>query len=95
MVRLSALSKNYERATNSLDPWEGGNVMANKKHPDILKRGVEVWNEWRRKHPTIRPNLRRADLSEANLRRADLSKADLSKADLSKALQPHFLITAM
>jgi hypothetical protein len=55
--------------------------MANKKHLNILKQGVSVWNEWRKKNKNVRP-----DLSGANLSKADLSKADLSGADLSGAI---------
>jgi len=36
--------------------------MENKKHLDLLKKGVVVWNEWRREHPDIRPDLSREDL---------------------------------
>lgn len=54
--------------------------MANQEHLDILKQGVEIWNQWRIEHTLIQPDLR-----EANLTRADLSSADLSKANLSKA----------
>jgi hypothetical protein len=32
--------------------------MANQEHLEILKQGVKVWNEWRREHPDIRPDLR-------------------------------------
>ena len=31
--------------------------MANPEHLAILKRGVEVWNEWREDHPETRPDL--------------------------------------
>ncbi len=31
--------------------------MANLEHLDILKRGVDVWNEWREEHPEIEPDL--------------------------------------
>ncbi len=53
--------------------------MANQKHLDILKQGVETWNLWRKKHPSILP-----DLSNA-----DLNSADLDDADLNSALQLH------
>jgi|SRR6267142_494807 len=52
--------------------------MANKKHMKILKKGVAAWNEWRVRHPEIRP-----DLSGSNFNRADLSGAILFQADLS------------
>ena len=50
--------------------------MANQEHLDILKQGVQAWNQLRKEHPNIRPNLYRANLSGANL---------------SEALQPHLL----
>ncbi len=69
--------------------------MANPDHLDILKQGVDIWNEWRKQHPEIQPDLIQADLSEvdlslvnlslANLWRANLWQANLSGADLSKA----------
>jgi len=36
--------------------------MANEAHLTVLKGGVAAWNEWREKHPEIRP-----DLADANL----------------------------
>ena len=59
--------------------------MANPEHLEILKQGVEVWNEWREKNPYFFPDLSRAYLLEANLERADLRGADLRKANLSVA----------
>jgi uncharacterized protein YjbI with pentapeptide repeats len=69
--------------------------MANQAHLDILQQGVEVWNAWRAKEPSTRPDLSQADLSgvfsrngepsaKPNLSHADLSGADLSGADLSR-----------
>ena len=59
--------------------------MANPEHLKILKQGVEVWNEWRKKNPDIVPDLSNADLWEANLIGADLKGADLSDTDLEGA----------
>jgi hypothetical protein len=69
--------------------------MANKEHLSILKQGVEVWNQWRKEHPDIQPDLIRANLRGAfliganfigaNLRGADLVDADLRNANLSEA----------
>jgi len=64
--------------------------MANKTHLAILKKGVKVWNEWRRKNYQIKPDLSdakltRADLSEANFNWTNLSGADLSMTNLSGA----------
>jgi hypothetical protein len=67
----------------------GPKLVVNPEYLELLRRGVDVWNEWRAKEPSVRPNLRRADLrgaslSEANLSGADLSGADLSGVDLSR-----------
>jgi len=59
--------------------------MATKEHLAILRQGVEAWNRWREKNPTIGPDLSVADLIRANLSGANLSTADLSVADLSGA----------
>lgn len=57
--------------------------MANEEHLAILKQGVEVWNEWRKENPKIRPVLRAVELTEANLHGADLHEADLDWTNLS------------
>ena len=52
--------------------------MFNQEQLELLKQGVEVWNNWREKNPSKVE----VDLSEANLSNADLSEANLSGADL-------------
>lgn len=47
--------------------------MANQEHLDILKKGVETWNQWRREHPDIKPDLIGASLESADLRGIDFS----------------------
>jgi len=80
--------------------------MADQEQLDILKQGVQTWNEWRLKHHDLffpdlsGANLDGADLSganlinaylgDANLRKANLRETDLSSADLRGALQLHF-----
>jgi uncharacterized protein YjbI with pentapeptide repeats len=59
--------------------------MANQKHLEILKQGVEAWNEWRKEHRNIKPNFGHAKLSGAKLSGADLNGADLNGADLNGA----------
>jgi hypothetical protein len=56
--------------------------MANEGHLAILKQGVEVWNQWRKDNPALRPDLRRADLREADLSKANFIEANLRGADL-------------
>jgi hypothetical protein len=59
--------------------------MANQKHLDILEQGVEVWNQWRREHAGIQPDLSEADFSYANFRYASLGSAILRGANFSYA----------
>jgi uncharacterized protein YjbI with pentapeptide repeats len=59
--------------------------MADQSHLEILQQGVEAWNSWRKRNPSIEPDLSGADLPGADLSWADLSGADLSEADLSEA----------
>lgn len=56
--------------------------MANKDHLTILKKGVDTWNQWRLKKPSIRPNLSGADLTGINLSLANLAHANLNEANL-------------
>lgn len=59
--------------------------MANPEHLEILKQGVEVWNEWRKEHPKITLDLRGIAFDGADLSRADFSRADLRGAHLRGA----------
>jgi Pentapeptide repeats (8 copies) len=64
--------------------------MANEEHLARLNEGVEAWNQWRARHPDIKPDLRRVGLNEKHLSGANLSQADLTesyliRADLSQA----------
>jgi uncharacterized protein YjbI with pentapeptide repeats len=59
--------------------------MADEEQLERLKRSVEEWNQWRREHPEIRPNLSRASLSGAYLSKAHLGSTDLNEANLSGA----------
>jgi uncharacterized protein YjbI with pentapeptide repeats len=74
--------------------------MVNQAHLNILKQGVETWNQWRKKYTDIRPDLVgvrfgalpfskphliRADLSNSNLSGAWLMRVDLREANLSGA----------
>ena len=59
--------------------------MANQEHLDILRQGVKVWNQWRKEHPEVRPDLVAADLIGANLDSAILNDTNLYGAILSDA----------
>jgi uncharacterized protein YjbI with pentapeptide repeats len=60
--------------------------MANQEHVDLLKsQGPYLWDEWRRTHPKVRPDLQGANLSGLHLEKCNLGLADLSEANLSEA----------
>jgi len=59
--------------------------MYDDKHLAELKEGVEAWNQWRKDHPDVKPDLSNANLLEAKLSGANLSEADLAGADLRLA----------
>jgi TIR domain/Pentapeptide repeats (8 copies) len=60
--------------------------MANQEHLDILKQGVEVWNQWRMNQESgLVPDLSGVNFTGVNLSHADLIFADLHGADLSHA----------
>jgi hypothetical protein len=56
--------------------------MANPEHFKLLQQGVKVWNAWRKKEPSIVPDLTGVNLSEMDFRRSNLSKADITYANL-------------
>ena len=56
--------------------------MANPEHERILKRGVEVWNLWRKENPEIKPDLEASDLVEAELSGAHLQDVNLDRSIL-------------
>ena len=59
--------------------------MADEQQVKRLLRGVSEWNQWRKEHPEILPDLNRADLSDADLRQANLRSAYLNSTDLNGA----------
>jgi uncharacterized protein YjbI with pentapeptide repeats len=59
--------------------------MANSEHIELLRRGVDVWNAWRKKERASVPDLAHAKLSGAHLRGVDLNGANLRAANLSYA----------
>jgi hypothetical protein len=54
--------------------------MADQQQLDLLLQGVDTWNTWRTQQVEARPNLYKADLSEATLFGANLTGADLTGA---------------
>ncbi|MEM9266650.1 MAG: pentapeptide repeat-containing protein [Cyanobacteria bacterium P01_F01_bin.13] len=59
--------------------------MANAEHLERLQQGVQGWNQWRLRHPKVRPDLSGATLFAAQLNGANLWGARLRKARLDRA----------
>ena len=59
--------------------------MANQEHLNILWQGVEVWNQWRKDHPDIQPDLEGVDLCRFTLCNVQLARAKLRQAELPEA----------
>ena len=59
--------------------------MANQEHLEIIRKGVDEWNQWRKRDVTIRPDLSNANLSMVNLEEADLMGANLRGSNLSRS----------
>ena len=73
--------------------------MANQDQVDLLKQGVDVWNDWREDYPEIKIDLSdiglfnddnfatlfNVDLKGVNLRSANLSGSNFGRANLSNA----------
>jgi uncharacterized protein YjbI with pentapeptide repeats len=59
--------------------------VANPEQLEILKQGVEVWNQWRSENYHIAVDLSQANLSKNDLRKFDLIYANLSRANLTEA----------
>jgi len=75
--------------------------MANQDHLDILKQGIDVWNQWKQKHLDIAPdfigsslfdaNFHQANFQGASFNNANLGRTSFNNANLTNALQPHLL----
>ncbi len=59
--------------------------MANAKQLEVLKQGVQVWNEWRAQNVGVDVDLIRADLRKANLREVNFRGANLRRANFQGA----------
>lgn len=63
-------------------------TMADSQHLQLLQQGVDVWNEWRRNHPTASVDLSNATLNGVKLGTNgfdDAGSVDLHEADLRGA----------
>jgi hypothetical protein len=61
--------------------------MAGQKELEIIQRGVEAWNEWRKAgdESSLLPNLRNANLRKVKLQKINLTSALLEGTDFTQA----------
>ncbi|HEY7093316.1 MAG TPA: pentapeptide repeat-containing protein, partial [Ktedonobacterales bacterium] len=59
--------------------------MSNDKHLEILWAGVRKWNNWRKLHPDVSPDLAGANLGDGKVGSQDLTYIDLHGANLRGA----------
>jgi len=51
--------------------------MANEEHLEIIKKGSVAWNDWRKNHPSIQPDLSDAGLNDLELKETNLTDTNL------------------
>ncbi len=59
--------------------------MSKLEHFELLRKGIDTWNGWRRESSQIKPDLTGVDLSGENLIGFDFRQTNFSKANLSGA----------
>ncbi len=59
--------------------------MGSQEHLELLKKGVEGWNQWRESNPDVAIDLSDSDLRGTNLKGANLKEANLEGAKLQFA----------
>lgn len=68
--------------------------MADPQHLEILSKGVEFWNNYRRTHPEFVPDLSESNLSRFNLNSINLKRANLRYSIVSEAYSPNTISNA-
>ena len=53
--------------------------MAKRKHVEMLRQGIEAWNQWRSQHPRIRPDLSREPMTEFEADLQELTEAVINE----------------
>ncbi|MCK4558641.1 MAG: pentapeptide repeat-containing protein [Calditrichia bacterium] len=57
--------------------------MVNEEHLKILKQSTDIWNNWRKKNPELRPNLSKANLVGLNFNGKNLTRVNFNEAKLT------------
>lgn len=60
--------------------------MAKQEQIELLRQGIDVWNEWRTQYPDDQLDLSEADLNRSNLSGAFLTEAMFIKTNLTGAV---------
>jgi hypothetical protein len=66
------------------DAMEAGE-MANQEHLEMLRKGVDTWNLWRRKNPSVIPDPYGADFNGLHLESVHFMRVNLGEADFTGA----------
>ena len=85
--RISTKSLSRSRAGNSDKPCTLSTALRlnqSEAHLAILRKGADVWNQWRSQNPHIKPILANVNLSGLQLENINLHQADLSGANLNR-----------
>jgi hypothetical protein len=59
--------------------------MANNNQLQLIKRGIDIWNAWRKQNPDMEIDLTETDLSGMNLSKGNFFEATLSETNFSDA----------
>lgn len=63
--------------------------MANEVQMRIIKQGAQLWNQWRKRNPAVKPNLSNADLSRMDLQEANFSLTNLTGSKFNRSNLAH------
>ena len=73
-----------ETASSTSSPPLAREAVHKEDLLNLLKQGADVWNQWRKEHPEVQPDLSGANLRGSKLRRVNFQGVNLNGADLSE-----------
>ena len=73
-------------------PLKTGSKKTRDAAREVVRNGGKAWNRWRKRHPSIRPDLSKLDLQKVDLSGADLTYSNLSGCKMQNAVLANALI---